>query len=273
MAVKIITDSTCDISLERAAELGIEVVCLKVTIDGVTYVDKAELSCGEFYKKLAQCKETPVTSLASPDDFIKVFSKYPDDDIVGVFISSRLSGTYQSAVIAKEELKRDNIWLVDSQSVACGLAILVEYGVKMRDERKSAAEIAQKLSELAPKTGIHAAVDTLKYLVKGGRLSGVAGAFGTLLKIKPILTVKGGEVLNTGKEKGMAAAMERLKKTVDEAEIFEEAGYYGGHTDAEAECLEFLKKLGLENSPICSIGSVVGTHAGPKAIAVAFVRK
>ena len=271
MAIRIITDSTCDISIKKAEEMKVDIVPLKVTIDGVTYLDKFELTNEEFYEKMAKAEEIPVTTLAAPHDFINIFNQYPDDDIICITVASKLSGTYQSAVIAKAETERDNIHVVDSCNVTIAAAILVENAVKMAEKGMSAAEIAENLREIAPKVELYAIVDTLKYLVKGGRLGKASGAIGTVLGIKPVLRVRDGVIENVAKERGMAKAMAKMMALAMESDC--ETNGYGisyGHSNNEEGMNSFIDLMGIEGSRY-SIGSVVGTHAGPGAVGVAVV--
>lgn len=196
--------------------MGVELIPLKVTIDGKTYLDKFELTNEEFYEKMAKAEDIPVTTLASPHDFMDKFDEYPDDDIICITVSSKLSGTYQSAVIAKEETGRNNIHIIDSCNVSLGAGILVEYAAKMIENGEKAADIGAKLNEIAPKIELYAAVDTLKYLVKGGRLGKASGAVGSLLGIKPILRVKDGVIENVSKERGLAKALSKMKSLIEE---------------------------------------------------------
>lgn len=272
MAIKLITDSTCDIAIKDCEALGIELVPLKVTIGGKTYLDKFELTNEEFYEKMAKAEDIPVTTLASPHDFMDKFDAYPDDDIICITISSKLSGTYQSAVIAKEETGRNNIHIIDSCSVSLGAGILVEAAAKMISKGENAADIEAKLNEIAPKVELYAVVDTLKYLVKGGRVSKATGAVGSLLGIKPILRVKDGTIENVGKERGLAKALSKMKSLIEENTDYLENDFpvTYGHSNNLSGMESFMAQMSRSGSRY-SIGSVVGTHAGPGAVGIAVV--
>ncbi len=272
MAIKIITDSTCDIAIKDCERMGVSLVPLRVTIDDVTYLDKFELSCEDFYAKLAAAQEIPVTTLAGPHDFFDKFMEYPDDDIICITVASKLSGTYQSAVIAKAEADRDNIYVIDSTNVSLGAGILVQTAVEMAEKGHKASDIAAKLSEIAPKIELYAAVDTLKYLVKGGRLGKASGAVGSLLGIKPILRVKDGTIENVGKERGMAKAIARMKSFVEENTDYLTNDYpvTFGHSNNESGMESFMAQMSKSGRRYF-IGSVVGTHAGPGAVGIAVV--
>ena len=272
MAIRLIADSTCDITIKDCERMGVELIPLKVTIDGKTYLDKFELTNEEFYEKMAKAEDIPVTTLASPHDFMDKFDEYPDDDIICITVSSKLSGTYQSAVIAKEETGRNNIHIIDSCSVSLGAGILVEYAAKMIENGEKAADIGAKLNEIAPKIELYAAVDTLKYLVKGGRLGKASGAVGSLLGIKPILRVKDGTIENVGKERGMAKAVAKMKALVEENTDYLENDFpvTYGHSNNESGMESLMAQMSRTGSRYF-IGSVVGTHAGPGAVGIAVV--
>ncbi|MBQ7093206.1 MAG: DegV family protein [Clostridia bacterium] len=272
MAIRLIADSTCDITIKDCERMGVELIPLKVTIDGKTYLDKFELTNEEFYEKMAKAEDIPVTTLASPHDFMDKFDEYPDDDIICITVSSKLSGTYQSAVIAKEETGRNNIHIVDSCSVSLGAGILVEYAAKMIENGEKAADIGAKLNEIAPKIELYAAVDTLKYLVKGGRLGKASGAVGSLLGIKPVLRVKDGVIENVSKERGMAKAVAKMKALVEENTDYLENDFpvIYGHSNNESGMESLMAQMSRTGSRYF-IGSVVGTHAGPGAVGIAVV--
>lgn len=272
MAIRLIADSTCDITIKDCERMGIELIPLKVTIDGKTYLDKFELTNEEFYEKMAKAEDIPVTTLASPHDFMGKFDEYPDDDIICITVSSKLSGTYQSAVIAKEETGRNNIHIIDSCSVSLGAGILVEYAAKMIENGENAADISAKLSKIAPKIELYAVVDTLKYLVKGGRLGKASGAVGSLLGIKPILRVKDGVIENVSKERGMAKAVAKMKALVEENTDYLENDFpvTYGHSNNESGMESLMAQMSRSGSRYF-IGSVVGTHAGPGAVGIAVV--
>ena len=269
MGIRIITDSTSDLSLEQARQAGIEMVPLKVSFGSEEYIDKFTITNEEFYEKLKASDVLPTTTLVSPQQFLEVFNRYPDDDLVGIFISNKLSGTYQSAVMAKEESGRENIYLLDSGTASCGLALLLEQAVRLKDDGLTAAEIAERIGALAPRVEIYAIFNTLKYLVKGGRLSGAQGLLGSMLGIKPVLSVRHGALSTLGKERGMKKAsdfvLERLRSLPD---------FDGGmpvafaHSD-NATDLDYLRQHFPEGT-VYGMGSVVGTHAGPGAVMIAF---
>ncbi|MDD4571359.1 MAG: DegV family protein [Clostridia bacterium] len=274
MTIKIITDSTCDIPLPETRQMGIEMVPLSVNFGDETFVDKFTITNKEFYKKLQTSAVMPTTTLANPQQFIEVFNRYHNDDIIGIFLSAKLSGTFQSAVIAKETVKRNNIYLIDSNTTTIGMALLIEQALKYQNEGKTTQEIIQKINELIPKVEIYAIFDTLKYLVKGGRISASKGLIGNVLGVKPIIHLQNGELTSIGKERGMKKAITFVFNQINsKSEPDYNMPIAFAHSDNHEYLVNLAKNFPKENSKSYNIGSVVGTHAGPKAIAIAFFNK
>ncbi len=270
---RIITDSTSDFTMEQANALNISMLSLKVNLGGREYVDKVEITSEEFYEKLKKVEKLPTTTLISPQAFQDEYEKYPNQPIVVITISSELSGTYQSACIAKAETGRDDIFVIDSGTATLALGMLVKHAVSMRDSGASAQNIAQAIMGLAQRAVIHAAVDTLHYLVMGGRLSNVQGFMGNVLGLKPILTVTYRSLKATGKVRGMAKASKHLIQLVSE-EADRSLPIAFAHTANRDDLNNVLTAIDNAcNSDIYTIGSVVGAHVGPGAIAVAYFRK
>lgn len=282
MSVKIISDSACDISQQEAQKLGIIVMPLKTMIDGTEYLDGVTISTEEFYEKLEVCKELPTTSQLTPAEFEDVLRPIQDagDEAVVITLSGKLSGTAQSACIAAS-LAGDEIWVVDSGNVTIGQSILVRYAVRLRDQGMSGRTIAEELEHVKSRICLLARVDTLEYLMRGGRLSRTAAIAGTVLNLKPVLCVEDGEIKVLGKARGSQKSNNMLTEFIGK-----KGGIdfdmpvmlaYSGLDDA-------LLKGYIENSralwedhfaslPITTIGSTISTHAGPGAIAVAFFKK
>ena len=277
MGVRIITDSTCDFSVAYAKEINVEMMSLKVCFGTEEYTDKVDITTEEFYEKLAAAKELPTTTLVNIETFANAFAENPEDDIVGIFLSPKLSGTMQSAVIAKEASGRDNIYLIDSQTITIGLSLLVREMVRLRDLGKSAKEIYDTIEGLKEKIRIYAIIDTFKYLIKGGRLSAATGLVGGMLGLKPFIYVEDGVIIPYGKARGMKNATTRLVDIAfNECDIDAEKMVIFGHTNNEASLVNFIeecKQQGINDFDTQSIGSIVGTHVGPGAIAIAFYLK
>lgn len=172
MSVKIICDSTCDMSVQEAEKQGVTLVPLKTLIDGVEYLDGITITGEEFYEKLEKCKKLPTTSQVAPAEFEEQFRKYIEagDEIVVITMSGRLSGTAQSAHIAASEFE-GRVYVVDSENATLSERILLEYAIKLRDQGFSAKNMAEELERAKKKICLIARVDTLEYLMRGGRLS------------------------------------------------------------------------------------------------------
>lgn len=277
MAVRIITDSTSDIPMALQKELGIDIVPLSIIFGDKRYVEGIEMTNAQFYDMLGQSTKLPTTSQVNPDGFFDLFKGYVDsgDDVVGVFISSKLSGTYQSAVIARDMVDGGSIDIVDSKSATFGLALLVYEAIKLRDEGRSGREIADRLNALKGKIQFVAVVDTLKYLKMGGRLSSSAAVLGGMLHIKPLVSIIDGEVKSIGKERGQKAAFAAILKQLNAAPPDTEYTTVLGHSNVPGLMNDFIDFLGeqipLDPKVICEIGGVIGTHAGPGCVGLAYI--
>jgi DegV family protein with EDD domain len=273
--LKIITDSTCDLSLEELKALDVTMLSLKVNFGLDSFEDKREITNEEFYEKLKSSKELPTTSLVGVGDFIEVFERFPDDSIVVITIASKLSGTYQSAMTAKQDLGRDDIYIVDSGSVAMALGMLVKFAAQMRDKGVPADKIYEEITKMASKVRIFAALDTLQYLVKGGRLSGMQGAIGSVLSFKPIVSIEDGVVSSVAKARGMKAAVQRVVEMVkSNPEVNFEMPISFAHSGNMAMLDVLVEQMDVPNfGGKYYLGSIVGTHSGPGAVAIAYFLK
>lgn len=275
--IKIITDSTSDISQKQAKELGITVLPLRVIFKDGEYEDGIDLQIDEFYNKLVNSDSLPSTSQLTPEQFIPLFeeAKSNQDSVIVITLSSHLSGTYQSAVIAKDMCEYDNIHIVDSQSVTLGLQILVRQTIDLLNKGCSVEEIVETLETTKNKIHVFALVETLEYLKKGGRLSSVGAFAGTILNIKPIVEVKNGKVDVAGKARGLTGAFGKMINLIEQYGGIDTSKYYclgfTGKKDNLNAFLEYTKgKLDLKDGLVSPIGSVVGTHTGPGVCGIAF---
>ena len=275
--IKIITDSTSDISQIQAKELGITVLPLRVIFKDGEYEDGIDLQIDEFYNKLVSSDTLPSTSQLTPEQFMPLFedAKNNNDTIIVITLSAHLSGTYQSAVIAKDMCEYDNIHIIDSLSVTLGLQILVRQAIDLLNKGYSAEEIVEILEKDKNRIHVFALVETLEYLKKGGRLSSVSAIAGTILNIKPIVEVKNGKVDVAGKARGLTGAFGKMIKLIEQYGGIDTSKYYCvGYTGKKDNLYAFLEyangKLDLKDSIVSPIGSVVGTHAGPGVCGIAF---
>jgi DegV family protein with EDD domain len=277
LAIRIITDSTSDIPFEERASLGIDIVPLSVIFDGVKYSDGVELKKERFYEMLEKSETLPTTSQVNPDGFHDLFKGYIDagDDVIGIFISSKLSGTCQSAVIVKEMLGSDRVFIVDSKSATFGAALLVYEAIKLRDTLTPAQEIYRKLMFLRDRVNFFAVVNTLRYLKMGGRLSSTEAVLGGMLHVKPLISIINGEVKSTGKERGQAAAFANIAKKIIEETPDKNHTIIFGHSNAPEIMKHFIsyinEKTGVKPDHTCEIGCVIGTHSGPGCVGLAYI--
>ncbi|OUQ22434.1 hypothetical protein B5E80_13720 [Flavonifractor sp. An135] len=278
--IRIVTDSTSDLSPQRAAELGVEVVPLAVHFGEETFRDGVDITKEEFYTRLAQVDTLPTTSQVPPETFIQVFQRLTEggDQVLGLFISGAMSGTNQSANIARGIVDEDNIAIVETGTVTFGLGLLVETACRLRDQGLSLSELEQKLTELAGRVRLLAVVDTLKYLKMGGRISGATAVVGGILGITPIITIQDGLVVSVGKTRGRKAGFQFIDKWLQEKEAPDTSlPVTFGHSNAPQvmeECMAYFgpKLAGADLLP-SDIGAVVGTHVGPGAGGLAFFVK
>ncbi|MBE6024420.1 MAG: DegV family protein [Cellulosilyticum sp.] len=279
MGVRIICDSASDITKEMAQKWDVTVLPLKVLFGQEEYLDGVTMGHKEFFEKLIETDELPTTSQIAPYDYEKVFQDAVEagDKVVCITLSAKLSGCNQSAHIAAEDYK-NQVFIVDSENVCIGEQILVELAVQLRDEGKTAEEIAEVLNKQKKNIRLIALLDTLEYLKKGGRISSAVAFAGTLLSIKPVIAIENGEVAMIGKARGSKNGNNMLMNLVEK-----EGGInfnkpcalaYSGLSDALLQKYmkdsERLYEGKTEHLPVCTIGSTIGTHAGPGAIAAAF---
>ena len=200
--IRILTDSASDILPAEAAQLGVDVIPLNVTLeDGTVIRDGVDLTPSEYYEHMTGCKKLPTTSQPSPELFEKFYAEAAaaGDEVVGIFLSHELSGTYQCAKLAADLANVDNVLFVDSTNVCLGEGLLVRMAAHLRDEGKSAVQIAATLEHAKEHLHLVAAIDDLKYLRKGGRLPAAVAVAGGMLGIKPLITIKEGKVAMAGK--------------------------------------------------------------------------
>ncbi len=279
MSVRIVIDSASDITKERADAMDLDFMPLKTIFGEGEYLDGITMNHREFYEKLIECGTIPTTSQITPYEYEKKFKEIKEsgDTAVVICLSSLLSGTYQSAVLALDGYE-DCITLVDSLNVCLGEQNLVLYAVRLRDQGLSAKEIAEKLDRKKSDISVLAVFDTLEYLKQGGRISKTAAWAGSVLSIKPVISVVRGEVAILGKARGSKNGNNLLIQHVNESGGIDfSMPYCLGYTGLDDTLLQkyiadsaALWKDKTEQLPISTVGSTIGTHAGPGAIAVSF---
>lgn len=275
--IKLLVDSASDYMKEELAGRDIEFIPLGVTVDGKTFTDGVDLTKDVFYKLLLESKDFPKTSMPSPAAYMEIFESARDngDEIVCILLSSELSGTYQSAVTAKNMVGYDGIYIVDSRLVAGCIRIMVEYADRLRSEGLSAAEIAGKLEALKSRVKVYAAVDTLEYLYRGGRLSRAAAAVGTIAKLKPIITLEDGKVVVIKKSLSRVRArndLVQILKGIKPDPAFKSYTVFTCGTE-NLELLESdLTDAGIDFSGRLQVGPTIGAHVGPEVFGLFIVQ-
>jgi DegV family protein with EDD domain len=279
MAVKIIIDSTVDISSDTAKKVGI--VPLTVRFGEKEYVDKVEIDNVKFYELLIESDVMPSTSQASISDFERVFEKEISEgnELVVITLSSKLSGTYYSATVAAQDYS-ERVFVVDSLSVSIGAGVLAERAQRLADGGLCAKDIANIIEYERDNIKVVAMFDTLEYLKRGGRISAGAAVAGALLSIKPVISVRNGEIVILGKARGSRQSNNFLVKEIENCGgidfdmplLLGYTGFDDGLLRKYIRDSAHLWEGQTDKLNITPVGSVVGTHAGPGAIAVAFYK-
>ncbi len=277
--IRIITDSSCDIDRDTLKQLDVEIIPIQVHFDDESFTPGVNLTNEKFYSKLEMAEKLPTTTQITPMTFEEEFSKYIEDgdDIVGLFISKELSGTYNNAVNMANKIDETRIHIVDTNNTTFGLAILIYEAVKMREEGKTAKEIAKRITEIVPRIELYAGINTLKFLKMGGRLSSAVAFVGGVLGICPIISVKDGKVVVVGKARGKSAVLTQIEELVKKSGVSADFCMTFGHSNVpeSAKLLQKTLKSHVSSKEVhrLEIGPVIGTHTGPGAYGIAFVRK
>lgn len=277
--IKFLVDSSSDYSLEEIKEKQLELVPIAITLDDTTYLDVLELECAHFYELLLKSKNFPQTSQPSPQAFLDKFLKAKEngDELICVLLSSALSGTCQSAHLAKNMAGYDKIHIIDSLAATHIIRLMVDYGIRLRENGLTAAEITDSLEALKTRIRVVAGVDTLEYLCKGGRLSRTSATIGEMANLKPMLTLKSDGTLTVlGKCIGRNKAIQFITKYAQEHTIdtlFPLYSIYSVGTENCERMEEKLTALGYTIDERCQIGSTIGAHLGPGTFGIIYVQK
>lgn len=276
--IRFLVDSTSDYIPAELEGRNVDFVPLNVTLNGKTYKDGIDMTKDEFYEIL-ESDETisPKTALPSPEEFLPYFraAKENGDELICILISSSLSGTCQSALVAKEIAEYDNIYIVDSKTTTHAIRIMLEYAERLRDQGASAEEIVEKLEDVKSRIKIIAPLDTLEYLCRGGRISRTAAAIGGAMNIKPIITVtEDGEVAVIKKCVGKVKARSYAVNAVKEAKLDKDFPIYSVYaygTENSEKMEQVLEKEGYQISGRVQVGTTIGAHVGPGTYGIFFV--
>ena len=277
--IRILTDSASDFEISEAEKMNVTVLPMQIQFGNTSFLDRYEITADAFYQKLIETDELPSTSQINPYTFETEFQKIhaAGDSAVVILVGSDLSGTFQNAALSAADYK--NIYVIDSKNVTVGEQCLVRLAVQLRDAGKDAADIAAILNQKRDKVTILALLNTLEYLKKGGRISAAAAAIGNLLVIKPVITLQDGKIAVIGKARGSKSGnnllIEQIKKEGIDFSRPLVLGYSGLERtllDKYIEDSRFLWDEHITFPDISQMGSTIGTHAGPGAVAVGFFR-
>lgn len=280
MSIRIVIDSTSDVTEDIINKYNLKMVPLTVNFGDESFLDKVELSSSDFFEKLVQAEKLPTTSQVSPGSFVEVFSQIllEGDQVLGIFLAPELSGTYDSARIAKDMVGGDSIRIIDSKSVCLGSFALVLEAIELVNKGMNIDEIVDELERVKSKIVAVAGVDTLKYLEKGGRLSKSQSVVGSILNIKPVIEIKDGKLSVIEKVRGKNKMIKWFDEWIEKNNFDLSDKTVLLFYSQDYDQLKDLRKVIEEKYKIKDIieqeiGAVVGTHAGPGALGVAFLNK
>lgn len=278
MAVRIVTDSACDISLEEAASLNIKIVPLSIRFGEEEYTDLADISVSEFYQKMEESELLPATAAPSPGAFENAFRKCHEEGASGVVcinLSIALSATGQAAQLAAEGVKDlVDVTCVDSMSITGGLGTIIRKAAEAAENGADVAEIVELVENLRSRTRIIATLDTLDNLKKGGRIGGAAAMLGTMVQIKPCLDLSSGEVVEAGRQRTRKKALNWLREELANAGDVEAVTIIHGDAPDAQEFLESLADIvPIDQVRVNKLGAVIGTHGGPRVLGLTFLVK
>jgi DegV family protein with EDD domain len=276
MTVRIVTDSSCDLTDEEVAAHGVEVVPLTIRFGSEEYEDRSELSAEAFYEKLAASADLPETAAPAPGKFEAAFRRQQAagaDAIVCINLSSDLSATMQSAQNAAKAVEGElDVRVIDSRSITSGLGTQVLLAAERAASGASADEVVALVEDLARRTHVFGALDTLDNLKKGGRIGNAQALLGSLLSIKPILDISSGKVEEAGKARTRKKALEVLRDKVADAGTIEHLCVTHGFAPDAEDMLALLDPLfPRDGIRVGHIGPVIGTHGGPRVLGITWL--
>lgn len=275
--IRLIIDSTADLTAQEIEDLGVTVIPMKVCVDDKEYLAGVNLQNEAFFDLLKKCKTLPHTTQINQDEYQNIIKPFLDkgEDVFVMSLSSGLSGSFNSLRLASEELNSAHLEIFDTQNVTLGFKVLVFEALKLIKSGVSLHELKAKMEELKQKCRLIAVVDNVKYLIKGGRLSLVAGIAVTALNIKPIVTIKNGKVVVLSKGIGYNHAIKNLIKNLSNIDLEKSIciGHSNDLTRFEQFKKEIEKALNIKCEGCTGIGPIIGTHAGPGCVAIAYIEK
>jgi len=280
-SIKIFADSTCDLPAEWIAQYDIGIVPLYVTFSEQTYKDGIDLTVPELYKKVDETGKLPKTAAPSPADFIEAFRPHIEEGrkILYISLSSELSSTYQNALIAADEFAEGMVTVFDSLNLSSGIGLQVMKAVNAAAEGKSVEEIVALLTAVRPQVETEFVIDSLDYLYKGGRCSGMQNIVGSLLKIRPVIKVENGKMTPAYKIRGSRekALDQLLNNALSHLSEMDKDLIFVTHSlaDEDAKVLkEALEaKTNARQVAVSNAGCVISSHCGAKTIGILYTKK
>jgi DegV family protein with EDD domain len=268
--VVVVTDSTADFPAGGLDRRRIAIVPLYVRFGKEEYRDRVNLTGDEFFSRLKKNEALPMTSQPTPADFLKTYKK-AGPKIFSLHISAKLSGTLESARQARKEAPAHfDIRMLDSQTLSLGLGFLVMRAAEMAEAGASFSAIEEETKRLIPKVRLYGVLDTLRYLEKGGRIGAVSAFLGSILQVKPMISIRNGEVVPVERNRSRAKSLERLVEIVSGEGDMLKVGVI--HAAAEEEAKELSKRLKSvypgKSIPVVQTGTIIGTHSGPGLVGI-----
>ena len=278
MTIKIITDSTADLPAMLTEELDVTVVPVYLRFGDEVYRDRVDISEDEFYQRLLHNPVHPNTTQPTPQDFASVYNKLSReaDGIISIHVSGKLSGTYNSAVQGKKMIKnRCPIEIVDSQTISIAIGLIVIHASKMAKSGMSLQQIVDEVGKIIPNVYLLILFDTLKYLTKGGRIGKAKALLGSVLSVRPLLTVRDGELVPSGQVRTRPKGMDRLLDFVKNATEIQDLAILHSTTPDEAQALveRTSSIFSKERTILARLGPALGVHGGPGILAIALREK
>lgn len=277
--IRILVDSSSDYSLEEIREKNFEFVPIHITVGESSYIEGQNLERSQFYDILQQSSDFPKTSQPSPQAFLDLFldAKEKGDEMICILLSSELSGTFQSAILAKNMADYDKIYLIDSRSATYVIKIMADYALSLVESGLSAAEIAARTDSLKSRVKVLAVLDTLEYLYRGGRISRATAAIGEMAHIKPLITLtEEGKIAVPGKGIGKNRAISACLSLLQKQNLDDSFPVYSIYSFGTENCEKFecrLRENGISVTSRLQIGPTIGTHIGPQAFGIVYVTK
>lgn len=272
--ITIFTDTTCDLDLDYLDSIGVKYLPLTIEIGNSTYKDRIEITSSEFYEKISAKNVYPKTSLVSPQDFEDNFRRELEfgNEVICITISSGLSGTYNSAVLAKNNIESDKVHIVDSKSGSAGVGMVVIEAARLAKECDTSTEIVEKLNDLISNQACFIYVESMEMLKRNGRIPSALATIGGLLKIKPILTLKEGKLDVLTKARGQKTAFNYIVDELSKESLNLDYPFMIAHADNK-DYAENIKNKLLNHYPdakfiVCEIGPTIGSHSGKDALAL-----